>query len=202
MACNSNTEVQSKMLIIADHLENCVGVGPQSCMLVKENPDDEWTYFYDQIEGFEYEEGYTYELLVNEIPVPNPAADASSLRYELKNIISKTPTLINDDLVKEWTVIKIKGLEQLSSSPTMIFEKEDTKVAGFAGCNNYFSTYKVSGNELSFGPAGATRKLCPDMSVEDSFFKNLPNIARFEIVKKELYLYDQNDELLILAISQ
>jgi heat shock protein HslJ len=84
----------------------------------------------------------------------------------------------------------------------MIFEKEDTKVAGFAGCNNYFSTYKVSGNELSFGPAGATRKLCPDMSVEDTFFKNLPNIARFEIVKKELYLYDQNDELLILAISQ
>ncbi len=188
MACTSNTEVQSKMLIVADHLENCVGVGPQSCMLVKENPDDEWTYFYDQIEGFEYEEGYTYELLVNEIPVPNPAADASSLRYELKNIISKTPTLINDDLIKEWTVIKIKGLEQLSSSPTMIFEKEDTKVAGFAGCNNYFSTYKVSGNELSFGPAGATRKLCPDMSVEDTFFKNLPNIARFEIVKKELYL--------------
>jgi heat shock protein HslJ len=202
LACNSNTEVQSKMLIVADHLENCVGVGPQTCMLVKENPDDEWTYFYDQIEGFEYEEGYIYELLVNEIPVPNPAADASSLRYELKNIISKTPTLLNDDLIKEWTVIKIKGLEQLSSSPTMIFEKEDTKVAGFAGCNNYFSTYKVSGNELSFGPAGATRKLCPDMSVEDTFFKNLPNIARFEIVKKELYLYDQNDELLILAISQ
>ena len=55
---------------------------------------------------------------------------------------------------------------------------------------------------MSFGPAGATRKLCPDMSVEDIFFKNLPNIARFEIVKKELYLYDQNDELLILAISQ
>lgn len=202
MSCTSNTEVQSKMLIVADHLENCVGVGPQSCMLVKENPEDEWTFFYDQIEGFDYEEGYTYELLVNEIPVPNPAADASSIRYELKNMISKTPTLVNGDLTKEWTVIKIKGLEQLSSSPTMVFEKEDAKVAGFAGCNNYFSTYKVSGNALSFGPAGATRKLCPDMSVEEMFFKNLPNIARFEVVKKELYLYDQNDELLILAISQ
>ena len=84
----------------------------------------------------------------------------------------------------------------------MIFEKEDSKVAGFAGCNNYFSTYKLSENTLSFGPAGATRKMCPDMSVEDLFFQNLPKIARFEIVKKELYLYDQNDELLILAISQ
>jgi len=47
IACTSNTEVQSKMLIVADHLENCVGVGPQSCMLVKENPEDEWTYFYE-----------------------------------------------------------------------------------------------------------------------------------------------------------
>lgn len=202
MACTSNTEVQSKMLIVADHLENCVGVGPQSCMLVKENPDDEWTFFYDQIEGFDYEEGYTYELLVNEVPVANPAADASSIRYELKNIISKTPTLVTADLIKEWTVIKINGLDQLSTSPTMIFQREDTKVSGFAGCNNYFSTYSVSDNTLSFGPAGSTKKLCPDMSVEDIFFKTLPNIARYEVVKKELYLYDQNDELLILAISQ
>ena len=202
MACTSNNEIQSKMLIIADHLENCVGVGPQSCMLVKENPEDEWTYFYDQIQGFQYEEGFTYELLVDIIPVENPAADASSLRYELKNIISKIPTINQSDLLKEWTVIKIKGLEELNSSPTMNFEKEDTKVAGFAGCNNYFSTYKVSGNALNLGPAGATRKLCPDMSVEDLFFQNLPKIARFEIVKKELYLYDQNDDLLILAISQ
>ena len=122
MACTSNTEVQSKMLIVADHLENCVGVGPQSCMLVKEKPEDEWTYFYDQIEGFKYEKGFTYELLVNEIPVPNPADDASSLRYKLKNIVSKTATLDNSELIKEWTVIKIKGLEQLSSSPTMNFE--------------------------------------------------------------------------------
>lgn len=202
IACTSHTEVQSKMLIVADHLENCVGVGPQSCMLVKENPDDQWTYFYDQIEGFDYEEGYTYELLVNEIPVHNPAADASSLRYELKNVISKIPTFGDADLIKEWTVIKIKGLEQLSASPTMIFEEKDSKVYGFAGCNNYFSTYTISENTLSFGPAGATRKLCPDMSVEDVFFKNLPNIARFKVIKKELYLYDQNDELLILAISQ
>ena len=202
MACTSNSEVQSKMLIVADHLENCIGVGPQSCMLVKENPEDGWTFFYDQIEGFEYEEGYTYELLVNEITVANPAADASSIRYKLKNIISKIPTLNDSDLIKEWTVIKIKGLEQLSNSPTMIFEKEDSKVAGFAGCNNYFATYNVSGYALNFGPAGATRKLCPDMSVEELFFKNLPNISRFEIIKKELYLYDKNDELLILAISQ
>lgn len=202
MACTPTAELQSKILFIADHLEDCTGVGPRSCMLVKENPEDEWTYFYGQIEGFEYEAGFTYELLVNETSVPNPAADASAIRYELKNIISKVPSMDNAELFKQWTVIKIQGLENLSSSPTMTFEKEGTKVSGFSGCNNYFSSYEISKNALRFGPAGATRKLCPDMSVEDTFLNQLPNIARFEIIKKELYLYDQNDELLILAISQ
>jgi heat shock protein HslJ len=202
MACTSNNEVQSKMLIIADHLENCVGVAPQTCMLVKENPDDEWTFFYSPIEGFEYEEGYTYELLVNEIPVANPAADASSIKYELKEIISKTPSINNSELMKKWTVVKLKGLEQLSAAPTLLFEKEASKVGGFAGCNNFFSTYNLKENTLNFGPVGATKKLCPDMSVEDTLFKLLAEVAQFKIVKKELYLYDQNDELLIMAISQ
>ena len=101
IACNSYTEAQSKMLIVADHLENCTGVGPQTCMLVKENPEDEWTFFYDQIEGFEYETGYTYELLVDEFPVPDPAADASSVRYVLKNVLSKIPTFNDSQLIKE-----------------------------------------------------------------------------------------------------
>ncbi len=39
------------------------------------------------------------------------------------------------------------------------------------------------------------------MSVEDTFFKLLPEVARYEVVKKELYLYDKNDEVLILAMS-
>lgn len=104
--------------------------------------------------------------------------------------------------MKEWTVIKIKGLEKLSSSPTIAFQVEDSKVGGFAGCNNYFSTYTISENTLSFGNTGSTRKMCPDMSVEDTFLRLLPKIARYEIVKKELYLYDQTDEILITAISQ
>lgn len=202
MACTSNNEIQSKILIVADHLEDCVGVGPQSCMLVKENLNDEWTYFYSQIEGFTYESGYTYELLVDEIPVANPAADASSIRYVLNSIVSKTPSLLDSELYKEWKVIKIKGMKQLSSSPTMLFEQAENKVGGFSGCNNYFSTVEISGKTMSFGAIGATRKLCPDMSVEDAFLKTLSNIARFEIIKKELYFYDQSDELLIVAISQ
>ncbi len=201
LACTSNSDLQSKTLIIADHVTDCVGVGPQSCMLVKESPEDEWTYFYDQIEGFDYVPGYTYELIVTEIKVKNPAADASSLRYQLKKLISKVASSDESELMKEWKVIKLKGLEQITSAPSLNFQEEDNRLSGFAGCNNYFSTYILSGNEINFEKTGSTRKLCPDMTVEDTFFKLLPEVARYEVVKKELYLYDKNDEVLIIAIS-
>ena len=43
---------------------DCVGAGPMTCMLVKTEPDGEYTFFYNQIEGFDYIPGYEYELLV------------------------------------------------------------------------------------------------------------------------------------------
>ena len=189
------------MLIIADHVTDCVGVGPQTCMLVKESPEDEWTYFYDQIEGFNYEPRYTYELIVTEIKVDNPAADASSMRYQLKELVSKVASSDGSELMKEWKVLKLKGLEQIVAAPTLIFQEEDHRLSGFAGCNNYFSTYNLSGHEISFEKTGSTRKLCPDMTAEDTFLKLLPEVARYEVVKKELYLYNKNDEVLIIAMS-
>jgi hypothetical protein len=68
---------------------DCVGVDPQKCLLYKENLADKWTYFYDTIEGFEYEEGYTYEIEVAVTKIDNPPADGSSLQYVLVKIISK-----------------------------------------------------------------------------------------------------------------
>ncbi len=201
LACTSNSDLQSKMLLVADHVEDCVGVGPQTCMLVKESPDDEWTYFYDQIEGFDYEPGYTYEILVIETKVDKPAADASSIRYRLKEIVSKVASVDASDLIKEWTVLKLKGLDQITSSPTLVFYQQDNRLAGFAGCNNYFSTYHLSEMEIRFDKIGSTRKLCEDMTVEDIFLSLLTKVARYEIVKKELYLYDQNDEVLMIALS-
>ena len=72
-------------------LLDCVGVGPQKCMQVKTEPDADYQYFYDQIEGFDYEEGYEYELSVQVESVENPPADASSIKYTLIEIVDKRP---------------------------------------------------------------------------------------------------------------
>ncbi len=78
---------ETKILYIDSSLVDCVGVGPQQCMLVKENPNSEWELFYDSIEGFEYQEGTEYKISVTITEIQNPPADSSSLKYILVEIL-------------------------------------------------------------------------------------------------------------------
>lgn len=79
-------------LYINSQLVECEGgAGPQQCMQVRRGPDEPWELFYDQIEGFVFEPGFTYELRVETSVVDNPPADASSLRYTLVEVVDKTP---------------------------------------------------------------------------------------------------------------
>ncbi len=76
-------------MIIASEIRDCVGVGKMQCMLIKENNQTEWSYFYSGIEGFTYQPGFEYELIVEKIPVANPPADGSSIRYRLTKEVKK-----------------------------------------------------------------------------------------------------------------
>jgi hypothetical protein len=80
-----------KTLYVDAVLADCVGVAPQKCLRVREDPAAAWTLLYDPIVGFAYEEGYMYELRIREEHVPNPPADASSTRRVLVEVVSRTP---------------------------------------------------------------------------------------------------------------
>ena len=74
---------------MAHYTADCVGEAAQQCMLVKENEGDDWSFYYDQIEGFEYESGFEYQLVIEESEITNPPADASSLKWTLTDLVSK-----------------------------------------------------------------------------------------------------------------
>lgn len=74
---------------IASQNADCTGVAPQKCLLVKKGNATDWEYFYSNIEGFNYEPGYEYQLEVKEEKRENVPADASSIRYILVKEISK-----------------------------------------------------------------------------------------------------------------
>ncbi len=80
-----------KTFYIGAEQADCVGVAPQKCLLVKEDPAGDYQFFYSNIVGFEWEAGFEYELRVRVTEVENPPADASSLSYELIEVVNKTP---------------------------------------------------------------------------------------------------------------
>ena len=86
---DDNSKEIKKTLIIASKKADCVGFIPQKCFIIKENEQQDWKYFYDSISGFEYEEGFEYEILVSEKEIKNPPQDASSIKTTLIKVISK-----------------------------------------------------------------------------------------------------------------
>ena len=75
-----------KTFVVGPEKEDCEGVGPQECLVV----DGE--LFYDEIEGFEFEEGKTQKIRVRQIQEyaseDDVPADASLYRYQMIGVIS------------------------------------------------------------------------------------------------------------------
>lgn len=95
LSCNaSQTDAEEVHLRVNSHTVECYGEMEGICLLVQEGEKlgtEDWEYFYyeDSIDGFDYEEGYVYDLMVRKIPVEDPPQDASSIKYELVRILSK-----------------------------------------------------------------------------------------------------------------
>ncbi len=81
-----------KTLWVAHRQVDCVGVTPQKCYLIKETQYEDWRFWYGDIEGFDYEEGYAYEIRVLEHRIDDPAADAPAIELELIEVVLKVET--------------------------------------------------------------------------------------------------------------
>ena len=91
-SCASTKELKQgeELLTVAPETRECTaGVAKMQCMMVKEANAAEWQYFYNQIEGFEHEPGYEYQIIVSKSKIENPPADASSLKYKSVKVVSK-----------------------------------------------------------------------------------------------------------------
>ena len=95
-ACSEDTPEENFIgtkIRVNFYTELCTGIILKQCYLIQENDNiggDNWQLFYDLIEGFDYVSGYIYDLDVTINKVDDPPVDASSLKYTLNKIISKT----------------------------------------------------------------------------------------------------------------
>ena len=197
-------EAMIKTIFVGAEQVDCVGVAPMKCLLVRENADGEYTYFYDAIEGFQWEAGFEYELLVAVSEVENPPADGSSLRYELIELVAKLPVeMIEDDgdsLSLEnssWQLLhSIVGGDAVVPPPAdsdIFITFADGAVSGNAGCNSLNGVVEIDGSAIAFGRLATSRMACGEAldGAERAFLEMLENVTEFSIENGKLTLLNQ-----------
>ncbi len=195
---------EMKTLFVGPELVDCTGVAPMQCMQVREDPNGDWQLFYNTIEGFTFEPGFTYELRVNVATIANPPADGSSLKYTLVEVVNKaaaTETVAPETSGLEgvrWVLISYTNAA--GETMTALADREvtaefspDGQMAGSASCNRYFASYTVDGGNLTIGQTGSTMMACEPVEVmeqEAQFLTALGSAATWQIEGDMLTIND------------
>ena len=112
----------------------------------------------------------------------------------------KTGRLSLDTLAgTEWVLKSWAWDEPGPAAPEVTLKLDGTRFVGSAGCNNYFAPVEAgdSPGGIKVGPAGSTRKMCPDpaMSAETRFLQQLNGVAQLRFVGGRLALpYTKPDQ--------
>ena len=92
-------------------------------------------------DGFTYEPGFLYQLKVRKETEADTPADASSIKWTLVEEISKTAVVsaAGDLTGNTWVLTSNQGNPANSDNPiTLEFDSDAGRLAGNAGCNQYF----------------------------------------------------------------
>lgn len=178
----------------------CVGVGPMSCLQVRRETtgETEWQNFYSQIRGFDYEPGFLYRIRVREtrLPAEQVPADASSIRYELIEIMEKSrdPRLAIHDI---WVLKRLgDAVPELAGSqpaPYVEFNIPRSEYIGTGSCGSFRGDIlHVDAAELRLGPAVdlADDEDCKDDPVLAEFSARLASTAGWRRSGLSLVLSD------------
>jgi heat shock protein HslJ len=146
-------------LIVAPEQVECIGfISPQECLQVKNSSDEEWRWFYDDIQGFTYQSGYIYELRVRSEKIENPPTDGSGIRWILVEEVSKTAvaTLSPQEppirlISRPWVLVGFgDGTALIEGTEVTLNLRAEGIVEGNASLNHYNGTFITDGATLTF----------------------------------------------------
>jgi hypothetical protein len=86
-ACTPKSEDTPERWRVQHYKAPCIGEGARLCYLIDRGKGD-FEYFYDEIEGFEYRWGFSYQIVVTRSTQP-AVADASTLQYRLADLVEE-----------------------------------------------------------------------------------------------------------------
>ncbi|MFR9165831.1 MAG: META domain-containing protein [Dysgonomonas sp.] len=117
----------------------------------------------------------------------------------------EAPKSLSEQLAGTWTLKLMEGdeasktfkSEGKATLPTLIFNANENKINGNAGCNNYFATYSLDQQQLIVGPIGSTEMACPNMQGEAIFIKNLSDTSTVSLPNENVLQISKQGKIVL-----
>ncbi len=103
------------------------------------------------------------------------------------------------DLAGEWNIITVEGQKVSSEEiPFLGFDVKENRMYGNAGCNNIMGSVALNSKKgsIELSNVGATRRMCPDMKLEDKVLNALEKVKSYKATKKGVELTDAEGKVL------
>lgn len=160
--CEANSK---KKIYIADRKIFCKEI-IAGCLQVKEKTKGTWQSFSGIITGFDYKEGYEYQVLL-ELEGKTKFSAAKG-NYKVLKVVSKKKTDFNPATHldgKKWMLLSMDDTHRVikigDSTVFVKFNTKEGKLSGHATCNSFNATVKsADATNISIDAMAATKMLC------------------------------------------
>lgn len=180
---------------VAPKKYDCVGVGPQTCYKVRFKDSSDWQYLYEEIEGFVYQPGNYYRILIKIEKNSFTPADASARKISFIEMIEKTPAPNESGRLNNgsYTIVSYKG-KSLLTGDTFVLQNGAFR---FHYCNYISGKYTESDNEkISFHSMVSTKMACLDQKPSEyELLNDLQKVNKYTLSGGSLKLFYNNEKL-------
>ncbi len=117
-----------------------------------------------------------------------------------KSTPSTSPrTLVGSWVLKSYTDGKGGSIPVMAAAPVTAKFMGDGSLSGSSGCNQYSTTYSLSGESISISQAATTRMACEPLVMvqETAYLTLLPKAGKFVIFGDSMTLYDSTGVVLL-----
>ncbi|MEL6662690.1 MAG: META domain-containing protein [Pseudomonadota bacterium] len=101
---------------------------------------------------------------------PEPAYLPEQVRQARAQAAEQTEKLKGLMAGSNWDILDISGQAMLETAPASIAFASDETASGSAGCNSFNGSFSLDEARLEFGPLATTRKLCPELVMDQERF--------------------------------
>lgn len=193
---------QRLRLVVGPTRLPCPGEPTKLCLEVRLAPGEPFQALDAPIEGFAYEEGYEYELVVERQAMTTATAGGQGVGYRLVEVVSRHPVGVatgEPSALLEATTWQLVSQRSASGETAAALPNAPAtaqfaagNLAGNTGCNSYNAAYQLSGLRLSIETPRTTLLNCGEeqMAQERALLANLAAVTSYEVTNQTLTLRD------------